>query len=188
MRTKLATFALAGALAGALGLTGAALLAPAVSYAASGDSSTFATTLEDALAGLVTDGTLTQAQADDVATVLEDARPLHGPGHGLRGAGMEAAADALGMTVQELRTAAQEGRTLADLADEKGVAQGDLVDTMVAAAKERMAEAVADGRLTQAQADERSADLEDRITQSLDEVHPGHGPGRGHGPMRGTGS
>ena len=37
MRTKLATFALAGAL-GVTGVAGAALVAPAVSYAATGDS------------------------------------------------------------------------------------------------------------------------------------------------------
>ena len=57
MRTKLATVALAGAL-GLTGVAGAALLVPAVSYAATGNGTALAervTSLKEALAGLVTD-------------------------------------------------------------------------------------------------------------------------------------
>ncbi|MCY7365439.1 MAG: hypothetical protein LH469_09055, partial [Frankiaceae bacterium] len=73
MRTKLATVALAGAL-GLTGVAGAALLTPAVSYAATGDSTALTERVEsvkEALAGLVTDGTLTQAQADARSAGLE---------------------------------------------------------------------------------------------------------------------
>ncbi len=69
MRSKLATVALAGAL-GITGVVGAALVAPALSYAATGDSTALddhVASLKDALEGLVSDGTLTQSQADEVA-------------------------------------------------------------------------------------------------------------------------
>src|SRR5262245_770859 len=56
--------------------------------------------LQDALAPLVEDGTITQAQADAVIAALREARPDRGPGFGRghhgpfggRGAGLEAAA------------------------------------------------------------------------------------------------
>ena len=83
---------------------------------------------------------------------------------------------------EELRTQTQAGQTLADVAEAEGVAEADLVDALVAAARTRLAEAVTAGRLTQAEADARAADLETRITESLDELcGPGGGPG-GRGP------
>lgn len=187
MRTKLATFALAGAL-GLTGAAGVALLAPAVSYAATGDSTAIGSALKEALAGLVSDGTITQAQADKVATALEENRPMGRHGRGEHGPGrvaLAAAAEALGMTEAELRTAAQDGKTLADLAEEQGVSEDALVDALVAAARERLATAVTDGRLTQEQADARAADLETRITESLDD--PICRPG-GRGPRGGAAS
>ncbi len=61
-------------------------------------------------------------------------------------------AQALGMTTpdlrQELRT-----RTLAAIAEEKGVALNDLVQTMVTARQSALASLVSDGNITQAQAD-----------------------------------
>ena len=66
MRKKLATYALAGAL-GCTGVAGAALLAPAVSYAATGNSTALSarvSSITQALSGLVSDGSITQAQAD----------------------------------------------------------------------------------------------------------------------------
>ena len=188
MRTTLASLAIAGAL-GLTGVAGAALVAPAVSYAATGDSTALdarVTSLRQALTGLVTDGSLTQAQADEVATTLAEARP-EGFGRGGHGGGrlvdMAAAAEALGLTEEELRTQTQAGETLADVAVAQGVAEADLVDALVAAARTRLADAVTAGRLTQAQADARAADLETRITASLDELcGPGGGGPGGRGP------
>ncbi len=187
MRSKIATYALAGAL-GLTGVVGAALVAPAVASAATGDTTALAervTSLKDALKGLVSDGSLTQAQADEVAETLAEARPEGlrgghggGPGGGLQ---LEAAAEALGLTVDELRTAAEDGSSLADLAEQEGVSTDVLVSKLVAAAKTRLADAVADGRLTQAQADGRATELQTRITERLDEpLRFGRG-GRGHG-------
>jgi hypothetical protein len=184
MRTTLATYALAGAL-GLTGVAGAALVAPAVSYAATGDSTALdarVTSLTAALTGLVSDGSITQEQADEVASTLAAARP-DGLGRGSHGRGggpvdLAAAAEALGLTEAELRTQTQAGQTLADVAEAEGVAEADLVEALVAAGRTRLADAVTDGRLTQAEADARAADLEARITDSLDELC---GPG-GRGP------
>ena len=175
MRTKLATYAVAGAL-GLTGVAGAALAVPAVSYAATGDSSALesrVSSITSALAGLVSDGTITQAQADRVATTLAQARPEglghHGPGgRGGRGMHLEAL-EGLGITAEEVRAAAQAGKTLAQLAQEQGVGEDRVVDALVAAKKEHLAEHVAEGRLTQAEADEKAADLEARVTERMDE-------------------
>ncbi len=184
MRTKLATYALAGAL-GLSGVAGAALVAPAVSYAATGDSTALdarVTSLKQALAGLVSDDSITQAQADEIATTIAEAR-AEGLGRGGHGGGgrvdMGAAAEALGISEEELRTQTQAGRTLADIAEAEGVPKADLVDALVAAAETRLAEAVTAGRLTQTEADARAAELEARITESLDELC---GPGGRVGP------
>ncbi len=157
MRTKLATYALAGAL-GLFGVAGAALVAPAVSYATTGDSTALdasVTSLKQALAGLVSDGSITQAQADEVVTTIAEARP-EGLGRGGHGGGgrvdMGAAAEVLGISEEELRTQTQAGRTLADIAEAEGVPEADLLDALVAAAETRLAEAVTAGRLTQAEA------------------------------------
>ena len=186
MRIKLATYALAGAL-GLSAVAGAGLVAPAVSYAATGDSTALdarVTSLKEALTGLVSDGSLTQAQADEVASTLAEARP-EGLGRGGHGGGridVVAAAEALGLTEDELRTQTQAGSTLADIAEAQGVAEADLVDALVEAAEARLAEAVTAGRLTQAEADARADDLEARITDSLDELcGPGGRSGSGAG-------
>ena len=193
MRKRLATFALAGAV-GLTGVAGVALVGPAVSHAATGDGHALeerVSSIEEALAGLVTDGTITQAQADRVATTLAERGPTgrrggHGGGRGL----LAAAAEDLGITPKELRAAAQAGTTLAELAEENDVTRDELVDALVAAQKTRLDEAVREGRLTQAEADVEAAEAQERITALLDEpvrlggrghhIH-GHGHGRGHG-------
>ena len=122
--------------------------------------------LTEALAPLVSDGTLTQAQADKVVETLNAAGPLGG-GHGRGGRGgpgLEAAATALGLTADELRTELQDGSTVAEVASEKGVDLTTVTDAMLAEKKERLAEAVASGKITQEDADERLANAPERIT------------------------
>lgn len=145
------------------------------------------TAIKDALAGLVGDGSITQEQADEVATTLSESDALrdgrHGGGHFTAGRGLESAAEALGLTGQELRTALAEGRTLAQVAEAEGVATQTVIDALVTAATERIEEAVTDGRLTREQADERIADLPERMAAA---VQDGFGRG-GHGGRGGRG-
>lgn len=158
------------------GLAGSVLGVPGVAGAASTASSA-AGWVGDALSGLVDDGTITQEQADAVEEALAEARPERGPLQHLRD-GLTTVAEELGMTVDELRTALQDGQTIAQVAEAEGVELQTLVDALVASQLERLDQAVADGRLTQAQADQIAAGAEERITAML------NGDGRGfRGPL-----
>jgi hypothetical protein len=131
--------------------------------------------LEEALQPLVADGTITQAQADAVTTALQEARPEgrpggRGMGHGRVGHGVEAAATALGMTSDELRTALRDGQTIAEIAAEKGVDVQTVIDAMAAEVKTHLDEEVAAGERTQEEADAKLADAIERITERLDDT------------------
>jgi polyhydroxyalkanoate synthesis regulator phasin len=188
MRTKLVIAATAGALT----LSGLAVAVPALADGGSPAGSAVER-ITGALSGLVSDGSITQEQADEVAGTLSEAG-IGVRGDGPEGAGpwgpggrggleLDAAATALGMSEDALRTALEaDGTTLADVADDHGVPIETLVDALVASGKERIAAAVEDGRITQEQADERLADLEQRITERVESAMPAggaHGP-RGH--------
>lgn len=87
--------------------------------------------------------------------------PLHGrgpgDGRGLSGAALEAAADALNMTTDEVTAALQNGQTLEDLAEEAGVDIEDVRAAIQAVRetelRERIEQALADGTITQEHAD-----------------------------------
>jgi hypothetical protein len=126
--------------------------------------------LKEVLASLVTDGTLTQAQSDKVLAAIQAARPAQGEGpRGGRGIGgrerpgLTAAVSALGITEDELRAAFQQGKSIAAIADDKNIDLDDVKQAMLDEAKAKQAERVAAGEITQEQADERYAKLEERI-------------------------
>jgi hypothetical protein len=180
MKRRITTIIVGTALA-AGAAAGAAAIVPGVASAAgdssagsAGDRPGVVSRITDALKGLVSDGTITQDQADKVASTLAEEMPPGRPGfggrggHGMRGAGLDAAATKLGMTVDELRTKLESGSSLADVAKEKGVSEGDLVAAMVKSADERLAREVSAGRLTQTEADQRKADLKARITDMVE--------------------
>lgn len=191
----------AAGVAGVLSVTGLAVVAaPLASAATATEEGAQSTTIgdrlqaiRDALAGLVTDGTITQEQADQVATTLDESDALRGHGgHGghHRGGGglhLDAAAEVLGITTEELRTALSvEGTTLADVAAAEGMETATLVDALVAEGTERIDEAVTDGRITQEHADEGIAALPERVAALIDqEPRFRRGPGHGHGPRGG---
>ena len=168
------------------GLTGAALGAPGVASATDVAASAPMTAadragwVEDALAGLVTEGTITQEQADAVATALDDARPDRGP-RGMRHLHLDAIADALGVTADELRTALQGGQTIAEVAAAEGVDLQTVVDAVVAELEARLTERVEAGDITQERADEMIARASERLPDALESDGPAFG-GRGrHG-------
>lgn len=104
-----------------------------------------------------------------------------GPG-GRGGQGMQlpAAAKALGLSEADLQTALKGGKSLADVAKDKGVSEQTVIDAMVAAAKDRIATDVKDGHLTQDQADKRIAEMPARIKDAVEHAGGMRGPG-GHG-------
>lgn len=150
------------------------------------------TRIADSLKPLVDDGTLTQEQADKVASTLASERGFghggrHG-GHGTLGGGeaLTAASSAIGITEDELRTKLQSGSTLGQVADEAGVDRQKVVDAIVKAEQDELAQRVKDGTITQAQADEFAANLESRATQMLD--RSGMRKGGHHGGSQPTAS
>ena len=161
MRNKLVVAAAAGALT----LTGLAVAVPAVAATDETDdtSTSVVDRIKDALAGLVDDGSISQEQADEVATTLSES-DLGWHGHHGGWFGLETAAETLGMTEDELRTALQaDGASLAKVAEDHGVAVDTLVDALVQAKQQGIAEAVEQG-MPQEVADQRLADLEQRVT------------------------
>jgi hypothetical protein len=85
---------------------------------------------------------------------------LHGGGPGARGLGLEglqAAANALNMTTDELINALRSGKTLEELAAEAGVDLQDVQDAIQAeratTMRERIQQALDDGMITQEHAD-----------------------------------
>ena len=57
----------------------------------------------------------------------------HGHGHGMRKAGMDAAAQVLGMSTTDLRSALSGGQTLSSLAQSKGISTDKLASAISAA-------------------------------------------------------
>jgi uncharacterized protein (DUF433 family) len=76
---------------------------------------------------------------------------------------IEAAAEAIGVEPSELLSELRDGATIAEVAQEHGVESSAVVDAIVAEHRERLDQAVEDGVLTQEEADERAAELEERV-------------------------
>jgi uncharacterized protein YidB (DUF937 family) len=156
---------------------------------------TLKTMVDKALAG----GTLTQSQADKAKANIDKMPfdrspfgrfwgPRRGAGFAIGAEALDAAAQKLGMTTQELMTELRSGKTLSDVATEKKVSADDLKAAIVAAIDAKIDQAVKDGNLTQAQADQIKAQV-DKMT--LDNafgmgMHKGWGFGPGKGGFKGN--
>lgn len=201
MHKRTTGLVLAGVLAA--GAAGAVAVTPASATTSANPVTSRLAGIKGALSGLVSDGTLTQSQADKVASTLDKKllrrgeRGVRSPGERFGGMGMgmaqteAAAAKALGLTPDKLRVAMQGGKSLAAIAKDQNVSVDSLVSAMVRASEARLATAVKEGRLTQAQADKMKTSLTKRITDRVNGVRPsrgtGHGPGRAGNPS-GTGA
>lgn len=143
-------------------------------------------------------GQLTEEQAKELKQRIDSedfpllGRGSHGrpgfPGRGLghfgHGVVLAAAASYLGVTEAELREQL-DGKTLAEVAKAEGKSVSGLVDAMVTAAEKDIDQAVADGKLTEAQASELKSGLDERMTDLVN-GELGRGPGmhpRGFGTM-----
>ena len=100
-----------------------------------------------------------------------------GPGRGHFGAGLDAAAEAMGIESEELRAALEDGSTIAEVAEAKGVDVQTVIDALVADAETHLDDAVAAGKLTEEQAATMKANLTDRITAMVNGEGPHGGPG-----------
>jgi predicted DNA-binding protein (UPF0251 family) len=149
--------------------------------------------LLDRVDAAVAAGRITKAEGDALKARIqsEDFPIIGGPHGGFRPfpffGSLDAAANYLGLTEAQLANELQSGKTLAQVAKDHGKSVSGLIDAMVASAKQKLDEAVADGRLTKAQETEMLNGLKDRITnlvnsRGLGEPHfrgPGFGDGFG---------
>ena len=168
MNKKLTAIGLAAGLT-AGGIGGLVLAVPAISNAQTTDNSTATTTAPAT-------GTFTAPSGGQGPGGHEMGR--RGPG----GPGMDSVATALGMTADELHTALESGQTLAQVAASKGVDVQVVIDALTADMKAHIADEVSSGEITQAQADQKLADLGTHITDMVNNTRPAGGPGGDHGP------
>jgi hypothetical protein len=146
--------------------------------------------LQNQVDAAVADGRLTEEEGAELKErIAAGDVPLVGlgpggpGGHGHHVFDLAAAADFLGLTERELRTALHEdGQTLAEVAEAEGKSVDGLVTALVTAARERLDEAVEDGRLTEAQRTELLADAEERIRDGVENGLPQRFGFRGDGP------
>ncbi len=125
---------------------------------------------QDVIAQAEQDGVISKSQADWMRRFMNQSGwpgpwgfwrggPFH---HGHWGRGwlkgmypevLDAAAGALGVSGDELAAELVQGKTLGEIADARGVDRQKVQEAMVAAYKQRLDQAVANGDLTQSQAD-----------------------------------
>ena len=102
--------------------------------------------------------------------------------------GVDEIAKLLNMTPDQIWAERVLGKTIADLAKEKGVSNQQLVDALVASQKTMLDQMVTNGRLTQAQADTWLDWYKQLAALQLTEPYVGgFGGGHGFGGMRGPG-
>ena len=148
-----------------------------------------------ALAPLVEDGTITQAQADAVIAALAEAGPPEGGGAtaarrrdgrprwpGPRHAPPRRSASPPTSCAPPL----EGGQTIAEVAASKGVDVQTVIDAMVAGLKTHLDEEVASGEHTQAEADQKLADATERITDSVNNGFPERGERPADAPQEDT--
>jgi hypothetical protein len=96
-----------------------------------------------------------------------------------------ALAEKLGLTSDELYAEVDSGKTIAQIAEEKGVSRADLVVALETAHQTSLDQAVTDGALTQEEADNFLAQMAGRYEWMLDNTGSGTGMMGGRGGMMG---
>lgn len=92
-----------------------------------------------------------------------------GPIWGMEGFSLvDATATATGLPVDQVIAALQEGKTFAQIAEESGVDPQAIVDVFLADREAELAQAVAEGRITQEQADQMLAEMAEHVSARLD--------------------
>jgi hypothetical protein len=137
-------------------------------------SSALKKALENRIDAAVAAGELTKAQGDELKQRIESgALPLFfGPRGGLHEhfGELDAAASYLGLTEEQLDTQLESGKSLAQVAKDRGKSVDGLIQAMVDSATKKLDAAVAAGRLTKAQEQQILSGLKQRITDFVNGV------------------
>ena len=142
--------------------------------------------LKTILAGLVTKGTITQAQSDAISAAVTAAQVAHEATMGADHAAMDAnrvardaaIATAIGKTTAAIQAELATGKSLGTVA---GANRGALITALVALETKEIDSAVTAGKMTAAQATTLKSNLTAHITAEVDAVRPAMAPGMGMG-------
>jgi hypothetical protein len=134
------------------------------------------------------EGWLTENQAERMRERMDQGFGLRGRGKGLMGphagplgrAGgsiIGKVAEELDMSARELMAELQEGKSIAEVAEEQGVDLQPVIDAYLEKIAERLQQAVEDGKITQKQADWMLEQAGKMIADQLDKSWEGRVPG-----------
>lgn len=96
------------------------------------------------------------------------------------------AASILGLTAEELQAERLAGKSLAQIASSKGIGEDALIAKLQEARKATVAQQLAAGKITQAQADYMLANMAEQCKTMVERTNVGPSPLRGQSPMAGT--
>lgn len=150
---------------------------------------------ERVLGEAVDEGWLTEEQSEWMQERAQQGfgRGMHGGFHGPRGGAfgpgaymggpgsslVAVAAEKLGLTVSELVDELEGGKSITEVATAKNVDVQEIADAFMTDHQEWLGQAVADGRMTQEQADWMQSHMEEEVQERLSEPFSfgGRGPG-----------
>lgn len=145
---------------------------------------------------LVQEGVISQETADAIRQRIENSDSVwfgvprgfgrFGIGPGLCGVGLDQLAQFLGTDTATLRSEIQSGKSLAQVAEAHGKSRDELKSFLTGQVKAKLDEGVANGRLTQEEADAKLQRFTDNLDTLIDAVPPfkgfgGFGRGHHHG-------
>ncbi len=152
--------------------------------------------IEQHLSDAVANGDMNQATADEKLSNAETMlnalldttpQPHHdgGPGHG-RGPGLAGALfEASGLDRQVFADGFAQGLTVGEVLTQQGLNPDTVVSDALSLIEQHLSDAVANGNMDQATADEKLSNAETMLNALLDttpQPHQDGGPGHGHGP------
>ena len=154
--------------------TTAIALSVSATSVASADNGKGKERLGSALSGLVSNGTITQSQADAINKSLADARTANkvvmDKNHAAK---LAVITSTLGITEEALKTRMKAGDSLATIA---GANKDALIAALVASKTKEINDALAAGKITADQATKMKANLTTRVTEMVNSSRPPRGP------------
>lgn len=136
--------------------------------------------LNQALDAAVASGRITPEQAEEIRENPRKARRQfirNAASHvrGFVGDIMSVAADSIGISKETLVEGLKSGQSLGQIAEANGTSKADLKADLTSAVEAKLDAAVAEGKISQEQADKVSANLSERLDNLIDRV-PGERP------------
>jgi hypothetical protein len=133
------------------------------------------------------EGWLTEEQAERMQERFEQGPGGHMGGgllkapRGFMGCGetslVAVAAEKLEMSVEDLHAELKDGKSIAEVAEEKSVDTQEIIDSYLAQLEEDLTQAVEDGKITQNQADWMLEQATERVPEQLENTWEGRFPG-----------